>query len=170
MSIAAEDPTKSALDEYARQGRTTDFRFVPHDVAEKCRRLIESYHAMHGYASLPDMLWHCGAQDFIESHRDFKYIFKNAAKQRAAKRANNGFVLIATTIIALEVLTRDFAGWGSRFPLAKRKAEHLVAEYLATPRVWLIDMYLYPQRHIHPAFINPLAPPDERKKDASAKG
>jgi hypothetical protein len=30
-------------------------------------------------------------------------------------------------------------------------------------------MYLYPQRHIHPAFINPLVPTDEPKRAATAK-
>ncbi len=142
----------------------TNFRFVPRELAEKCRRLIESYHAMHGYSCLPDMLWRSDARDFIESHRDFIHVFKNASKTRCAKRANDGFVLIATTILSLEVLSRDFAGWGKRFPLAKRKAESLIHEFLPNPRVWLVDMYLYPRRHIHPALINALAPPPEEPK------
>jgi len=109
----------------------------------------------------------CGSAehgDFIESQRDFSHVFKSAAKERVAKRADNGFVLIATTICSLEVLTRNFAGWGARSPLARRKAEALVDEYLSKPRVWLIDMYRYPQRHINPPFINPLAPPDTPNK------
>ena len=169
MSLTAEDLASSALNEYARHSRNADLRFVPKELGEKCRHLIESYHAMHGYASLPDMLWQSGAQDFIESHCDFSFIFKSASKTRVAKRANDGFVLIASIIVSLEVLARDFAGWGTRHPMAKRKAEALIVEYLSKPRVWLVDMYLYPQRHIHPAFINPLVPADEPKRAATAK-
>ena len=163
MSLIAEGSAGSALDPYARRSRNIDFRFIPSDLAEKCRRLIESYHAMHGYACLPDMLWHSGTQDFIESHRDFSYIFKNAARTRYAKRADDSFVLIATTIMSIEVLARDFAGWGNRYQAAKRTAEAIILEFMAKPRTWLVDMYLYPQRHIHPAFINPLAAPDQPK-------
>ena len=143
-----------------------NFRFVPKELAEKCQRLIESYHAMHGYSCLPDMLWQSDARDFIESHRDFIRVFKSASKTRCAKRANDGFVLIATVILSLEVLSRDFAGWGKRFPVAKRKAEGLILEFLPRPRVWLVDMYLYPRR---PAFISALAPPEELKQMAAAE-
>ena len=62
---------------------------------------------------------------------------------------------IATTICALEILVRDFAGWGARFPAAKHAAERMVAAHPAQPRVWLLDMYLYPQSHIQPAFVEP---------------
>jgi hypothetical protein len=33
------------------------FVFLPLELSGKCRTLIESYHAMHGFAGLPDMLW-----------------------------------------------------------------------------------------------------------------
>ncbi len=169
MKLLADNLADPALAEYARRRRNIDFSFIPKELAEKCRRLIESYHEMHGHACLPDMLWHCGAQDLIEGHRDFNHVFKNASKTRYAKRANDSFVLIATAITSIEVLSRDFAGWGDRFPIAKYKADEIVVEFLSRPRVWLVDMYLYPQRHIHPAFINPLAPPDEPERTSSGK-
>lgn len=169
MSLLSDPGAHAAEDRRDSASPDASFRFVPKELANKCRTLIESYHAMHGYACLPDMLWQSDARDFIECHRDFSYVFKNASKTRCAKRANDGFVLIATIILSLEVLSRDFAGWGKRFPLAKRKAENLVIEFLPKPRVWLMDMYLYPRRHIHPAFINALAPPEEPKQAAAAK-
>ena len=158
MPIVTANPTRSAFDAQPREARATDFRFVPDELAEKCRSLVESYHALHGRACLPDMLWLCGAQDFIERHRDFRALFKDAVKQRAAKRANDSFVLIATTICAIEALVRDLAGWGARFPGAKRKAERLVAEDFGEPRLWLLDMYLYPQPHTRAAAADTAAP------------
>jgi hypothetical protein len=45
---------------------SSNFRFVPRELALKCRKLIDSYHTMHGYAGLADMLWNSNARDIIE--------------------------------------------------------------------------------------------------------
>lgn len=116
--IEASDPAEPRPDGEFIADPT--FRFVPNELARKCRKLLESYHEIHGYARLPDMLWHSNARDIIECHRDLMQVFKNASKSRCAKRANDSFLLIATTIVSLEVLARDFAGWGRRFPAGRR--------------------------------------------------
>jgi len=54
-------------------------------------------------------------------------------------------------------LARDFAGWGSRFPTAKREAEKLLGDYLQRQRVWLMDLYLYPPLGVRREFANALA-------------
>ncbi len=136
----------------------SNFRFVPRELAVKCRKLIESYHEMHGYGCLPDMLWHSDARDIIECQRDLAQIFKKASKSRGAKRANDSLLLIATLIVSLEVLARDFAGWGKRFPPAKREAERLLGDFPLRQRIWLMDMYLYPPFGIHRELVNTLAP------------
>jgi hypothetical protein len=120
------------------------FRFVPGELAVKCRKLIESYHAIYGYVGLPDMLWLSDARDIIERHRDLERIFRRASKSRGAKRANESFLLIATTIVSLEVLARDFSGWGTRFPTAKRGAEKVLGGLPQLRRAWLMDLYLFP--------------------------
>lgn len=135
-----------------------NFRFVPNELAGKCRKLLESYHEMHGYARLPDMLWHSNARDIIECHRDLMQVFKNASKSRCAKRANDSFLLIAIAIVSLEVLARDFAGWGRRFPGARRKAEVMFADFSTRPRVWFMDKYLYPSLNLHREAASALAP------------
>ena len=76
------------------------FQFVPGELAIKCRKLIESYHAMYGYVGLPDMLWLSDARDIIECHPDLAQTFKRASKSRGAKRANESFLLIATIIVS----------------------------------------------------------------------
>jgi len=123
----------------------SNFQFVPKELAIKCHSLIESYHAMHGYGCLPDMLWHSDARDVIECNRDLATIFKNASKSRCAKRANDSMLLIATVIFSLEMLARDIAGWGKRFPAAKHEAEKLLGgDFMPSQCTWLTDMYLYP--------------------------
>ena len=122
----------------------SQFRFVPGELAVKCRSLIESFHGMYGYVGLPDMLWLSDARDIITCHEDLTQLFKKASRSRGAKRANDTFLMIATAIVAIEVLARDFAGWGKRFPSAKREANKLFGDFSQHQRVWLIDLYLYP--------------------------
>ena len=47
-----------------------------------------------------------------------------------------------TLLLSLEVLASDFAGWGRRFPMAKRKATAVLNKYLPTTRTRLLDYYL----------------------------
>jgi hypothetical protein len=134
------------------------FEFVPQELAAKCRKLIESYHAMYGYVGLPDMLWLSDAREVIEANPDLKRVFKKASKSRGARRANDSFLAIATIVVSLEVLARDFASWGKRFPAAKRRAEKLLGDHPSGQRAWLMDLYLYPPLGIRREFANALAP------------
>jgi hypothetical protein len=135
---------------------SSTFRFVPRELAIKCRQLIESYHAIYGYVGLPDMLWLSDARDIIESHRDLMRVFTKASKARGAKRANASFLLIATTIVSLEVLARDFSGWGKRFPAAQREAEKVLGELSQLRRTWLMDLYLFPPLGVRREFTDAL--------------
>jgi hypothetical protein len=141
-------------------GRVQDsyHRVVPREMADKCRKLIESYHAIYGYVSLPDMLWLSDARDVIECDRDLMRIFRKASKSRGAKRANDSFLQIATAVVALEVLVRDYAGWGKRFPAAKHEAEKLLDHFPQRQRVWLMDLYLFPPLGVRRELANALTP------------
>jgi hypothetical protein len=139
-------------------GDNATLRFLPSELAARCGKLLESYHALHGYSALPDMLWHSDARDIIERQRDLTQVFRKACKSRCAKRANQSFLRLATAIVAIEVLIRDFAGWGQRYPAARREAELLLGEFLIDQRNWLMDKYLYPQAVIRD-FASALASP-----------
>jgi hypothetical protein len=124
--------------------RFSRFQFIPNELAETCGRLIGSYHAIHGYAGLPDMLWSSDARNVIESDEELTKAFKLASKVRGAKRANDAFVLLATIVMSLEVLARDYASWGKRFHEAQRAAEEVLGGIPLQPRAWLMELYLYP--------------------------
>jgi hypothetical protein len=135
------------------------FQFLPKELTVKCRKLIESYHAMYGCVGLPDMLWLSDARDVIECHSELTQIFKKASKARGAKRANDTFLLVVTLIMAVEVLARDYIGWGKRFPAAQREAEKLLGDFSTRPRTWLMDLYLYPPLGVHCELGEALADP-----------
>jgi hypothetical protein len=143
MSLTADARTDLA-DPTAYSANFGSFRFIPKELATKCHKLIESYHALYGYTRLPDMLWRSDGRDIIECCIDLTQIFTRASRSRSVKQANDSFLQIATAIVSSEVLVRDLAGWGRRFPAARREAEKLFPDYPARQRIWLIDMYLYP--------------------------
>ena len=87
-----------------------DLSFLPKSLMAQCRCLIESYHELHGYACLPDMLWKARIGPFIESHEEFRQLLRKASTTRSAKKSNEGFVRIATTMLSLEILASSFAG------------------------------------------------------------
>jgi hypothetical protein len=157
-----EKETARDLGFHGNDGPRT-FQFVPRELAVNCRKLVESYHDIYGCAGLPDMLWLSGARDVIEGHRDLAQIFKKASKSRGAKRANGTFLLIATVVVTLEVLARDYAGWGKRFPAAKREAVKVLGDLPPGQRVWLMDLYLYPSLGVRRELASTLAPSPERR-------
>jgi hypothetical protein len=145
-----------------------DFEFIPKALSEKCRQLIVAFHGMPHYPCLPDMLWHGETRDFIELNKILKTIFTKASKSRSAKKANNAYTLIATVLLSLELLARDFAGWGRRFPSAKRKADALIGEFRPNSQSWLLDQYLYPRVRSNSALISALSPPGDTQPQHTA--
>jgi hypothetical protein len=146
-------------------GKNIDFCFLPKELTERSRQLIESYHGVHGYAKLADLLWHAETREFIAFHRDLWAVFRKASLTRSAKRANECYVLVATILFSLEVLANDFAGWGKRFPQARLKADSILCEHLPNARTWLMDFYLYQwRRTMDRAILNTISPPPARQQ------
>jgi len=134
-----------------------DHSVLPQLLSAQCRRLIEGYHGLHGYACLPNMLWRAELGDFINRHPHLRQILRKASTTRSAKTSNKGFVEIATAILSLEILASDFASWSVMFPEAKAMANALLRS--RGSRMPLMDYYLYPPKHISPSILAALAPP-----------
>jgi hypothetical protein len=139
-----------------------DFSFLPNDLTVQCQRLIESYHELHGYACLPDILWKARLGPFIEAHQEFRQLLKKASTTRSAKKSHQGFVRIATAILSLEILASSFAGWSSIYPNTSLTARAILKRDARSPRLPLMEFYLYPPKHISSAAVAALAPPPSR--------
>ncbi|HKQ87664.1 MAG TPA: hypothetical protein VJS43_12955 [Candidatus Acidoferrales bacterium] len=135
-----------------------DFRFLPTELTSKCSQLIEAHHGAKGYWNLPDLLWHEETREFIAQQANLQLVFRRASIARNPKKALRGYVLIMTVMLSLEVLASDFAGWGRRFPMAKRKASAVLNEYLPTARTRLLDYYLPHRGHQRPELVKLLTP------------
>jgi len=136
-----------------------DLGFLPGHLTRQCRSLIESYHEVHGYACLPDMLWKSRLGPFIEKHHELRHLLRKASTTRSAKKSNEGFVSIATTILSLEILASSFAGWGAIYPDAGDAARAILKRTARGQQMPLMDFYLYPPKYLSSAAVATLKPP-----------
>ena len=136
-----------------------DLSFLPKNLTAQCQSLIVSYHELHGYACLPNILWKARLGHFIEAHQEFRQLLKKASTTRSAKKSNEGFALIATTILSLEILASSFAGWSAIYPQAGLIARTILQQNARSPHMPLMEFYLYPPKYISSAAIAALAPP-----------
>jgi hypothetical protein len=146
-----------------------DLGFLPATLTKQCKSLIESYHDVHGYACLPDLLWKARLGPFIEKHRELRQCLKKASTTRSAKKSHNGFVQIATTILSLEILASSFAGWGAIYPEAADAAGAILKRNGRGQHMPLMEFYLYPPKYISSAAIATLAPPPSKAELAGDK-
>ncbi len=144
---------------------SVEFSFLPKALIDKCKPFVIRYHELHGFSCLPDILWQPETRKFIEAHLALRQLFKKSTSSRRAQKANEGFILIATLILSIEILAIGLAGWATRYPAAGKKAKALLAEYVPSSRAPLTERYLYPQIKRTRAVLGALAPPDPTKTE-----
>src|ERR1700676_4338727 len=160
VAAIANDTADAAL---ADKTGNFDPGFLPQSLTMQCQSLIESYHELHGYACLPDILWKARLGPFIEKHREFRRLLKKASTTRSAKKSNQGFVRIASTILSLAILASSFAGWRAIYPEAGLLALAILKRNARSPQMPLMEFYLYPPKYISSAAIATLVPPPGRQ-------
>src|ERR1700676_5258397 len=160
MQVVADYAGQTPL---ADEPENFDPSFLPKSLTMQCQSLIESYHELHGYACLPDILWKARLGPFIQTHREFRQLLRKASTTRSAKKSNAGFVRIASTILSLEILASSFAGWSAIYPEAGSMAHAILKRNARSPHMPLMEFYLYPPKYISSAAIATLAPPPDRQ-------
>jgi hypothetical protein len=163
MEVLAEIANEAGHTALADKTENLDFSFLPKSLTMQCRSLIESYHELHGYTCLPDILWKARLGPFIQRHREFRQLLRKASTTRSAKKSNEGFVRIAATLLSLEILASSFAGWSAIYPEAGSMAHAILKRNARSPHMPLMEFYLYPPKYISAAAIATLAPPSGRQ-------
>jgi hypothetical protein len=163
MEVAAEFADDAGIAVIADKTENFDLSLLPKSLTTQCRSLIESYHELHGYTCLPNILWKARLGPFIEGHRELHRLLRKATTTRSAKKSNEGFVLITTTILSLEILASSFAGWSAIYPEAGSMALAILKRNARGPHMPLMEFYLYPPKYINSSAIAALAPPAVRQ-------
>ena len=169
MDVVAEGANHASDVACADKIESPDFSFLPNSLTAQCRSLIESYHELHGYACLPDILWKARLGPFIEAHRELRHLLRKASTTRSAKKSNEGFVRIATLLMSLEILASCFAGWSAIYPQAASRAHTILRRNARSPHMPLMEFYLYPPKYLSSAAIATLKPPASRQSDGASK-
>src|SRR6202048_1868564 len=133
MEVVAEVANDAGNAALADETEHFDLSFLPKSLTVQCQSLIASYHELHGYACLPDILWKARLGHFIEAHQEFRQLLRKASTTRSAKKSNESFVLIATTILSLEILASSFAGWSAIYPEAGSVAHTILKRHPRPP-------------------------------------
>jgi hypothetical protein len=168
-NAAISNDTDVSLDvTLPEKAQNPDFSFLPKSLTVQCRSLIESYHELHGYACLPDILWKSRLGPFIETHHELRQLLRKASTTRSAKKSNDGFVQIATTILSLEILASSFAGWSAIYPEAGSRAQLILRRNMRSPQMHLMEFYLYPPKYLSTAAVATLIPPASRQPSEAA--
>ena len=141
----------------SRPAEEGDEGFLPESLVKQCRNVIKSYHASHGYFCLPDILWKSRLGPLIEGDPTLGPLLRRASTARRAKKANECFVTIATTILSMEILASNIAGWSSLYPAAGEKARAFLKRNTLNPQTPLLDCYVYPSKYSN--VFAKLAPP-----------
>src|SRR5579872_584336 len=136
----ASDDTRDAINHSGIA--KSDLAFLPANLVTQCRMLIESFHELHGYSCLPDILWKARLGPFIETHRELRELLKKASTTRSAKKSNEGFVKIASTILSLEILASHFGGWSAIHPDAALRAQSILKKHALSAQMLLLNFYL----------------------------
>jgi hypothetical protein len=165
MDVEAEGASDTSDVACADKVESPDFSFLPNSLTEQCRSLIESYHELHGYTCLPDILWKARLGPFIEAHRELRHLLRKASTTRSAKKSNEGFVRIATLLMSLEILASSFAGWSAIYPQAASMAHAILMRNARSPHMPLTEFYLYPPKYLSSAAIATLTPPANCQSD-----
>jgi hypothetical protein len=163
MEVAIELADDAGIAAITDKTDNFDLSLLPKSLTTPCRGLIESYHELHGYACLPNVLWKARLGPFIESHHELHQLLRKASTTRSAKKSNEGFVLITTTILSVEILASSFAGWSAIYPEARSMALALLKRNASAPHMPLMEFYLYPPKYISSSAIAALAPPAARR-------
>ena len=163
MEVVAEIANDAGDAALADAVENPDFSFLPKSLIQQCQSLIESYHELHGYACLPNILWKSRLGPFIETHQELRQLLRKASTTRSAKKSNEGFVRIATTILSLEILASSFAGWSAIYPQAGSRAQVILRRNSRSPQMPLMEFYLYPPKYLSSAAIATLIPPPGRQ-------
>jgi hypothetical protein len=142
---------------------SADLDFLPESLIGRCRRLIQSYHRIHGDSCLPNVLWRSHLGPFIERHGQLSELLRQASRTRSAKKSNENFLMIAATILSLEILASSYAGWSALYPEAGEKARNLLRRNGLSPKMRLMEFYVDTPKYDSLTAIATLTPPAKQK-------
>ena len=87
MDVKADRANDSGSEPDTGRAEDADFSFLPKNLISQCQVLIESFHDLHGYSCLPDILWKARLGPFIETHEELRQQLRKALVWNIARES-----------------------------------------------------------------------------------
>ena len=109
---------------------------------------------------MPRILWDKDTMTFIGCSRGLMEMLKVATKSWRSSKRHEAATYLASIVLAIESLGSNFAGWGDRYPEAKRKADEILNAYFIANRTRLLDVYMPLRTQLDPNKLKEVFGPD----------
>jgi hypothetical protein len=108
---------------------------------------------------MPGILWDHDTMTFVGCSNGLMEMLKVATKSWRSNKRHEAQTYLAAIVLAIETLGSNFAGWGDRYPEAKRKADEILNTYFFANRMRLLDVYLPLRAQLDPNKVRTLLGP-----------
>jgi hypothetical protein len=119
-----------------------EFEWVPDKLIANWVMGVKAKHEQHGWGSMPGILWDQDTMTFIGCSNGLTEMLKVATKSWRSAKRHEAQTYLVSIVLAIETLGSNFAGWGDRYPDAKRKADEILNTYFIANRARLLDVYM----------------------------
>ena len=120
----------------------TEFNWLPDGLISNWILGVKTKHEQHGWGSMPGILWDKDTMVFIGCTKGLLEMLKAATKSWRASTRHEAQTYLASIVLSIECLGCNFAGWGDRYPDAKKKADQILDTYFRANRTRLLDVYM----------------------------
>jgi hypothetical protein len=118
-----------------------EFDWIPTKLIENWIIGVKAKHEEHGWESMPGILWDQDTMVFFGAYPRLPTMLGKATKGWPDK-THEYQTYLASIVLSIESLGSDFAGWGTRYPAARQKADEILNRYFANERTRLLDVYM----------------------------
>ncbi len=119
-----------------------EFQWLPGKLLSMWVMAVKSKHERHGWGSMPGILWDVDTMTFFGCYEGLRAMLEVATKSWRPNKRHEYQTYLASTVLSVECLGCDFAGWRARYPEAKSKADEVLNTYFINNRTRLLDVYM----------------------------
>jgi hypothetical protein len=122
---------------------------------------VKAKHEQHGWGSMPGILWDVDTMVFFGMYQSLMAMLGTATKSWRPSKRHEYEAYLVSIVLSIECLGCDFAGWGTKLPEAKCKADGILDTYFAKNRMRLLDVYMPLRDQLDPQKVRETLGPRE---------
>jgi hypothetical protein len=89
-----------------------------------------------------EVLWDKDTMGFVACNKGTMKMLQGATKSWRSSKRHEFATYLLSLILAIECLGCDFAGWGTRYPESKAKADEILDKFFINNHTRLLDIFM----------------------------